>query len=223
MNKIFNINMGGTPFMIDEDAYYNLKLYIDTIKNHFKTSDGYEDIVYDIEIRIGELFTDCLRGKQIVSQKDLETVISIMGRPEDFGAENTAFDEQFNQQKKSAKSKYTETGEKYRTGKRLFRDKEDKMIAGVASGLSHYLGLSDPLWIRIIFALLIFTGLGPIPYVILWIIVPYAKTSADKLSMTGEQVNITSIANKVEEELGNLADKISDFSASIGKKKDGPK
>ena len=87
MNKIFNINLGGYPFTIDDDAYHTLDKYLATIKRHFSRSEGCDDIITDIEARIAELFNQELKGQPIVGMREVDRVIKVMGTPEEFGAE----------------------------------------------------------------------------------------------------------------------------------------
>ena len=79
MNKISNINLGGFPFTIDEDAYQALDKYLKTIHKHFRKSEGYEEITTDIETRMAELFQEKLEGRPIVTSPDVKNVIAIMG------------------------------------------------------------------------------------------------------------------------------------------------
>ncbi len=218
MNKIFNINLGGYPFVIDDDAYAHLKWYIQTIKSHFSDSEGCDEIIGDIEVRMAELFTEKLaNGQSIVSRKELDEVIKIMGTPEDFGAQSTnSFEDRSQDQARSKKKKY-----KIKTGKRLFRDEEEKVLGGVCAGVAAYLGIEDPLWVRLITVVLCFSGIGFIPYIILWIIVPAAKTSGDRLAMKGEPVNIHNIGKMVEEEIHDFSEKVTEFGKDLGSKKKG--
>lgn len=87
MKKVININLGGLPFTIDEDAYEHLSDYLETIHNHFRDSEGYEEITADIEARMAELFQEKLGNRPIITLADVKQVIAIMGTPEDFGAE----------------------------------------------------------------------------------------------------------------------------------------
>jgi len=206
MKKVVNINLGGRAFTINEDAYSNLERYLKAIERHFSGSDGMEDILYDIENRMAELFVEDEKNGSIITIEKIEKVKSIMGRPEDFGGEE--YDETETRSK-------TYTNFNYRTGKRLFRDPDDQVIAGVASGLSAYLGINDPIFLRILFVILGFSGVGVLPYIILWIAVPAARTSSDRLSMKGEDINIDSIAKTVEDTLIDIKDKIEDFSKDL--------
>ena len=212
MNKIFNINLGGYPFTIDDDAYQVLNRYLNTINRHFSKSEGCEDILSDIEARIAELFNEHLKGQPIVSIREVEKVIEIMGRPEEFGAEEGV--DEGEQTRRSSRE--------YKTGKRFFRDPDEKIIGGVCSGLSSYLGIEDPVWLRIAFAVSLFmAGTGVLIYIILWAAIPEAKTSGDKLAMKGERINVSNIAKKVEEEINNLSDTISELTKEFKTKKKG--
>lgn len=214
MNKIFNINLGGYPFTMDDNAFYALDKYLNTIKNHFSQSEGCEDIIADIEARIAELFNQELKGQPIVGMREVDRVIAIMGTPQEFGAaEDIEEPVKANKKKKSQKSDY-------RTGKRLFRNPDEKIVAGVSSGLAAYFGLNEPLWVRIAFVIGLFGGGVAVPlYLILWAVLPEAKTAGDKLAMKGENINVSNIAKKVEEELNNLSETINEFTREFKAKK----
>ena len=128
MNKVLNINLGGYPFTIDEDAYEHLKVYLETIHRHFEDSEGYDEITTDIEARVAELFQENLGDRPIVALQNVKDAILIMGTPEDFGAEGIEEDGDVKTQKKA----------KYKTGKRLFRNPEVELIGGVCSGVTAY-------------------------------------------------------------------------------------
>lgn len=216
MKKIFNVNLGGYPFTIDEDAYQKLNRYLDTISAHFADSEGCEEILEDIESRVAELFNDKLKNKSIIDKKDLEDVITIMGRPEDFGAET--IDEEPIQSSSTHRTGPRKTTIK--TGKRLFRDTDEKVIGGVASGMAAYFGIEDPLWVRLAWILAFFLmGVPILIYPLLWVIVPEAKTAGDKLAMRGEAATISNIAKTVEEELTELSSTINEMAKDFGSKK----
>ncbi len=218
MNEILNVNLGGYPFTIDNDAYHHINKYLKAIQRHFADSDGCDEILDDIEARMAELFTEFLNGKAIISMKELDAVIKVMGRPEDFGAKSydDDFEEVVNEKKKSTKGKYGHI----KTGKRFFRDPEEKVIGGVCGGIAAYFGIANPMWIRLGFLVLIFfAGIPIIIYPILWAIVPEAKTAGDKLKMKGEPATVSNIARTVEEELNELSNKITEISKDLGSKK----
>lgn len=201
MNKTLNINLGGYPFIIDDEAYELLDRYLSSIRRHFQYSSSYAEITGDIESRLAEIFSEKLGSRTIININDVNAAIEIMGKPEDFGAEPLE-----NQGSQSSYRSQTNQGE-YRTGKRLFRDPEDKVFGGVCSGIAAYFGIEDPLWVRIFFALLVFVfGVSAIFYFILWIAIPEATSSADRLAMRGEPINISNIAKVVEEEFNNISD-----------------
>ncbi|MBT8220035.1 MAG: PspC domain-containing protein [Bacteroidia bacterium] len=209
MNKILNINLGGIPFVIDLDAYEHLSNYLETIESHFSHSEGFEEITSDIEARLGELFQERLGKREIIIVSDVQETIAVMGTPEEFGAE-ASFDAE------EARSHSAKSGKSYHTGRKLFRDPDDKQVAGVAAGLAAYFGVEDPIWVRLGFvAAFMFGGFGLPLYIILWIITPEALTSADRLAMRGEKVDVNNMARIIEEEIHDIADKITDFGSDI--------
>lgn len=197
MNKTVNINLGGMFFHIDEDAYQKLTRYFDAIKRSLSNSSGQDEIIKDIEMRVSELLNEKQKSeKHVVGLSDVDEVIAVMGQPEDYIIEED------NQQHQSFNNNTT------RKSKKLYRDKEKGMIGGVAAGLGHYFGI-DAVWIRVILILLVWgAGTGVLAYIILWIVMPEAVTTSEKLEMTGEPVNISNIEKKVREEFENVSDKI---------------
>ena len=109
MNKVLNINLGGYPFVIDDVAYIQLEKYLKQLQRHFNGSQGYDDILHDIESRLAELFTEKMGPRQIIMNKDVEACINIMGLPEEFG--DVQDDEQpfqsFEKRKSRRKNAYT--------------------------------------------------------------------------------------------------------------------
>lgn len=216
MKKVFNINLGGMPFAIDEDAYEHLSKYLKTIHNHFRRSEGYEEITNDIEARLAELFQEKKGSRPIVTLKDVNSVIAIMGTPEDFGAEPLT--------EEAPKSSSEEKKWKIKTGKRLYRNTDEEVVGGVCSGIAAYFGIEEPLWVRLIFVLFAFTGGFAIPlYIILWAILPKAESASDRLAMRGDPVNVSNIGKIIEEELHHVSKKVSEFGdelkAEFGSKK----
>lgn len=213
MKQILNINLGGHPVTIDTDAYDHLSHYLDAIEKHFRESDASEEILSDIETRMAELFKENIYPRTIVTKSDVKAAIDIMGTPEMFGAESIQDDA--GAEPKNKQSTKTKSG--FNPGKRLFRDPESKILGGVSAGLSAYLGIADPIWLRIAFVGLTLAGFASIPiYIILWIVMPEAKSASDRLAMRGEPINVESIASSVVEELESLSDKLND---QFGKKK----
>lgn len=212
MNKVITINLGGYPFTIDEDAYAYLERYLRVIHRHFKESDGYDDITHDIEVRLAELLQEYKAGRQIIILKDVERAVSVMGTPEDFGGEPI----EGNQAEQDDSSG---TDKKYRTGRRLFRNPQEQMIGGVCSGLAAYFGIPEPFWLRLAFILFTISGgFGVMLYIILWIIIPEARTAADRLAMEGEDITVSNIARIIEKQVNQLSDQISGLGKKAKKK-----
>lgn len=196
MNKTVNINLGGMFFHIDEDAYLKMTRYFDAIKRSLSKSSGQEEIIKDIEMRVSELLTEKQKSdKHVIGLKDVDEVIAVMGQPEDYIIE----EDNHTSQTFSSDSKRT---------KKLYRDTENGMIGGVLAGLGHYFGI-DKVWLRIFLLAMVFVfGSGVLAYIILWIVMPEATTTAEKLEMRGEPVTISNIEKKVREEFENVSDKI---------------
>jgi phage shock protein PspC (stress-responsive transcriptional regulator) len=208
MKRTLNINLGGYPFTLDEDAYSHLIDYIAELEAHFRLAKGKDEIITDIEIRLAELLKAKLGEKQIGEIRDVNHIIGIMGSPEEL--------EDDDQIEEKTKTSFEGT---YKTGKRLFRDPEDKKLGGVSSGLAAYFGIDDPIWVRIVFVLIALSGIGILPYIILWIFVPEAKSSSDRLSMRGEKINLHSIADEIEDQLHHVSDSFQNFSDKIKNKR----
>ena len=193
MKKTVNINLAGTFFHIDEDAFAKLSRYLEAVKKSISDPVGGDEIIQDIEARIAELFSEKLEiNTQVISTRELDAIIEIMGQPEDYIMDEDAT------QTNSATGNQTK-GETT-SNKQLFRDSDNKFIAGVCSGLSHYLGL-EVIWVRLFWIFLSFvtTGFGVIAYLLFWILVPGAQTTSEKLKMTGEPINISNIEKKFNE------------------------
>lgn len=219
MNKTVSINLAGIFFYIDEDAYQNLKNYFKAIKKSLQNSEGESEILADIEGRVSELFSERIKSSQhVISNKEVDEIVSIMGQPEDYKIDEALFEESPEQEKSDIHKR------------RLFRDSDGAYVGGVSAGLGHYFGI-DPLLIRLVWVLLIFgAGMGPLLYVILWILIPAAKTTAEKLAMMGKPVTISNIEKKVQEEFENVkaslervknsvnSDKINDLGSTIQSK-----
>lgn len=203
MKKTFSININGLLFNIDEDAFEKLSTYLRNLKKHFIGTEGGEDIVNDIEARIAELFKEQLKDHlSIVTLKDVDNVIHTLGQPFEMDEEISSASA-----KKKARSHHK---------KRIFRDLDNNMLAGVAAGLAAYFFV-DSLIIRLLFILSVFMGgVGIIIYITLWVLTPVANTTAEKLEMEGEKVDIHSIEKKVTQELSVLKDRFKDFTNEAG-------
>jgi len=185
MNKTVNINLASTFFHIDESAYTKLKAYLKKLEEGFKNTVGKEEILKDIEARIAELFQEIKTNSDyVISEADVEKIIAVLGQPEDFLSEEE------------------EENVKETIYKKLFRDPDDNYIGGVASGLGHYFGI-DTSWIRLIWLLLVVFSGGTfiMIYLLFWMLVPVAETTADKLRMKGKPINVSNIEKKLKKSL----------------------
>ncbi|MDP4663303.1 MAG: PspC domain-containing protein [Salibacteraceae bacterium] len=197
MKKTVQVNLSGQIFTLDEDAFDLLSSYLNQIGKLYDRSPGKDEIITDIEMRIAELLLEKLaNNKQVVMIQDVEAVITIMGKPEQFEAEEDYQD---------TSSNYAESNHK---SKRLFRDQDNAVVGGVCAGVGQYFGI-EPIWLRLFMAIsIIVFGSGALLYIILWVIVPAARTTAEKLSMKGEPVNINNIGKTIEDEINNLGAKL---------------
>ncbi|MGZ3921848.1 MAG: PspC domain-containing protein, partial [Bacteroidia bacterium] len=197
MNKTVTINISGIIFHIEEDAFEKLSKYLGTIKGYFSRTEGGNEIMSDIEARIAEMLQAKTSAiKQVVLMADVDSVIETMGKPEEFGSEQ-----------EQETTQHTEApGEEYSgpVKKRMFRDPDHKAVAGVCSGIAAYFDV-DVVWIRLaMFLLIFFGGVSLWVYFILWIVIPEARTTAEKLAMRGEKVDINNISKTVKEEAEQL-------------------
>lgn len=190
MKKTLTVNLVGTVYHIDEDAYILLDNYLNNLRYHFRKEEGADEIVRDMEARIAELFDEALRGGlQVITIKEVEEVIARMGKPEELndGEEENA----------SASGEKAYDSESTGTSRRLFRNSDDRVLGGVVSGLAAYFGW-DVTWTRIVFILAGFLIHGLIlAYLLAWIIIPLAQTATEKLQMRGEPINVENIGRTV--------------------------
>lgn len=209
MKKTVNINLAGYAFQIDEDAYQQLEKYLNQIKATFNKADEQEEIINDIEHRFAELFTEKLKKNgEVVTHSMVNDAIATLGDVEEIAeeAENVS---------STSKEQSTQT-----VNRKLFRSTDEKVIAGVLGGLGTYLNI-DPIWLRLLFVILAIASVGvPVGliYIILWIVIPKAETTSQKLQMKGEPVNLNSIQDSIKKNLSseNVKRTGAQFADSIG-------
>lgn len=212
MKKAIQINLGGRHFHIDEDAYILLKEYTDSLRSYFKKdAEGGTEIIDDIEQRMAELLEGKISDrKEVVTLDDVKETIEILGKIEDF---------EFGRVTTENNSDYENLNYDRKTHRRLYRDPDDSYLGGVCGGLGAYFNI-DPMWLRIIFIALIFAnGFGLALYAILWIVVPKAHTTAQKLQMKGEPVTVQNIQRSINEEYQKVKSNVKNFSKSEGFKR----
>lgn len=199
MNKLLNVNIGGTVFQIDESAYQKMDAYLSSIKKKYASTNGGDEIISDIELRISELLMDEVGQNGAVMMHHVEKIIAIMGKPEEFDSDDD----------------YVKTSSAQSTARRFYRDADNRVLGGVCSGFAAYFNI-DPLWLRLAFvvSLLVF-GTGILLYIILWVIVPTAKTRSEKLEMRGERVNISNIERSIKSETAQMKTRLDEFGEEV--------
>ncbi|MBS1744884.1 MAG: PspC domain-containing protein [Bacteroidetes bacterium] len=310
MKKVININFQGRVIPIEESAYEIMKQYIESLRQFFSNEEGRDEIINDIESRIGELFSEILKkGASCITDEDVETIKHSIGRPEDFAAEDADYQTQSNQKKESESETFSNGGQQFQYGPRqqkFFRDENNKFLGGVCAGLGNYFGI-DKLVIRILFVLftlgfgfgilaylilwaavpstastqvgsyrkrlfrdpdnkiisgvcgglaayfgvnvwiprvlflipflsfvarwnhwgafnfpnfinLSFSPGATIIYIILWLIIPEASTTSDKLEMKGEKIDLNSIKNTIQKDMEGFGERAKEFGKEVGEK-----
>ncbi|HIA37556.1 MAG TPA: PspC domain-containing protein [Flavobacteriales bacterium] len=207
MKRTVTINLSGIIFHIDEDGHDKLSTYLAKIKSYFINSEGMDEIMADIESRIAEMFQEKIsKNKEVITAEDVEQIIVVMGKPEDYIEGNGSSESTSDEDNSNSERNISYSGRR-----RVFRDPDNKVLGGVCGGISIFFNF-DPIWLRLAFALSFFVfGTGFLLYLLLWIIIPEAKTTSEKLEMRGEKVNVSNIEKSIKEELENLKKKFNNF------------
>lgn len=191
MKKTTSISMNNTLFHIEDDAFARLDSYLSSIRTHFQNNPEKEEILRDIEERIAEKFTESKAS--VITLKEVESVIDSMGTVEQFDT---------TQEKQTEEEKVQ--GEKTESPRRLYRSTDDVVVAGVASGIAQYFAV-DPVFIRALFFVSIFFGgLGLLIYVVLWFIVPEARSISQKLAMRGDSTTLSNVSKIITEKIESV-------------------
>jgi phage shock protein PspC (stress-responsive transcriptional regulator) len=186
MKKTISVNIKGLNFIIEEDAYEILQNYLKRLEDALQSVESAKEIIEDVELRIAELCSEVIAArKQVIEEDDIRSILNKLGEPEQF----------IEEQEHTESHQYTEN----RSEKRIFRDTDKGMIAGVCAGIASYTNL-DIAIIRAIFVVfLIFGGFGVPLYFVLWIIIPRAASTIDKLRMQGKPITVESLREEVEQ------------------------
>ena len=212
MKKTININLGGYPFTIDEDAYNLLKDYLDTIRYAFNSADDTEELANDIELRVAELLYEANQnGNRIVTIEQISKVIERIGAPAEIveieetvsrDGDKTQTQEEIKVEVPPTPPPFVPNNATYSRNpfarKKIFRDPQNAMLGGVCSGLAQYLHI-DVTIIRLVVVLLFFLSgtTVAIIYIILWIVVPEARTPYQRMLMTGTDPTMENIGKTV--------------------------
>ncbi|MCE2708126.1 MAG: PspC domain-containing protein [Algoriphagus sp.] len=202
MKKTLSINIGGIVFHIEEDGYEMLKKYLDGINAHFSEYPDSKEIISDIENRIAEIFLSYLKNNnQVINAENVERLVEKMGKLADFGAEEPQGKGKEESQEEDFYKYVTPPSNESLGYKKIMRMEHKKILGGVCAGIAHYFSI-DPLWIRLIFILLLFSGGISIDldffdtemnfsigffiflaYLVLWVILPVSKEPIDDSSI----------------------------------------
>jgi phage shock protein C len=221
MQRIIQINIAGRVQPIEEDAYLILKEYINTLERQFRGEDG-RDIIEDIENRIAELFAIRLQsGSPAIDRTDVEKVIDTLGAATDLhdgGAYHTG-----KQGQATANTYFKSSAYRSSRKARLLRNPFDKVVGGVCSGIAIYFDI-DPVIVRLLFALLLFTGVGILVYIVAWISIPAAQSIQELDDMAaGKPVTFYDVSRNVNDELRDMKNRAEEMSRELkdffGKKK----
>ena len=195
MKRVESIHINGIVFSITDDAFSKLNSYLDTLSKKFENEQEGGEIIADIEARISELFSEREGGgSRVVTLEDVVAVIATLGTPEDIADTETDTETETGN---ASQPQHPSQSEK--KSRRIYRDPDQRYLGGVCAGIAVWLGIS-PLVVRLVFlCLTLLWGASLAVYFILWIIIPQAKTTAQKLEMHGEPVNIRNIEKNIRE------------------------
>lgn len=202
MDKTKNISLGGFSFLIEENAYTALSQYLAEVRQHLQHNSDRDEIIFDVEQRMAELLKDRTANREVIIHQDVLYLIEVLGKPEQY-VEDEETD-------KATNAAPEASAQAFSANKPLYRDIDDRKIGGVLSGMAHYFNIS-PTMLRIAFAvclilsfvvsyrwIFLFNGVSwaiIILYILLWMIVPAAVTTAQKLEMQGAAVTLDSLAS----------------------------
>lgn len=202
MDKTKNISLGGFSFLIEENAYTALSQYLAEVRQHLQHNSDRDEIIFDVEQRMAELLKDRTANREVIMHQDVLYLIEVLGKPEQYVEDEDA--------DKATNAAPEASAQAFSANKPLYRDIDDCKIGGVLSGMAHYFNIS-PTMLRIAFAvclilsfvvsyrwIFLFNGVSwaiIILYILLWMIVPAAVTTAQKLEMQGAAVTLDSLAS----------------------------
>lgn len=202
MKKTCNINVAGFPFTIDDDAYALLDNYLITIENAFAAEEDTRELAADIESRIAELLQErTSAGSSIITALDVEEVIARVGQPEEIIADDDSISittDNCGEPDRTTGTIATPPPYVAPVKKKLYRDPADAMVGGVCAGLAWYLN-ADPTFVRLITLIitLLSVATGGIAYLVMWIVVPEARTPLERMQMMGKQPTVENIGKTV--------------------------
>lgn len=195
MKKVVKVSIGNLAFTIEEEGYLILKGYLDELHEHYDNKENGAEIIEGIEERMAELFIEKCGRNNVVTTANIRDVITVLGRPE-------VIDEEHPEGAASSSSRV-------KPPKRLYRNPDNKVLGGVCSGLAAYFKLDTTL-VRILFVILFigfsFFGMFHVggggfmlfAYILLWILVPEARTVEQRCAMYGETMDLADLQKRME-------------------------
>ncbi len=216
MKKTVNINLAGRAFIIDEDAYEELRHYLQALEKHFLQTEGSNEIIEDIEDGLAHIMHLNLGKRKIVTIDDVKKAIVSMGKPDDFNYDVPSSSKTKTSETKAEEPRRIKASNKEwdapRQQRKLYRDKDNGIVAGVCAGIANYFNV-DPWIVRLIFIIGFIPGVGSplVFYILLWFLIPPAQTPAEKMHMHGSDINLHNIVRKAEQEIRDLADRLTEW------------
>ena len=231
MKKNITVNIFGTLYPIDEDAYELLQKYNENMRRYYSRMEDGEEIVDDVEHRVAELLSELQsQGVMAITIDHVKDIITRIGDPQemdgsdipgdtDSAGANTDYESNSRTSRTTTSANGENAGERVHQQaadipdgdmtRKLFRDPEDKILGGVLSGLSHYFGIKEPIVLRLLMILLLIMSFSTLTilYIIAWILIPEAITPEDRLRMYGKPVS----AKAINEELMRGVNATSEF------------
>jgi len=177
MNEITRIHIAKVAYDIEVSAKKQLEKYIKSLESYTQDSE----VLADIEIRMTELLAERnVAAGGVIGTEDVAAIRKQLGEPYEFADDDGDI----------AVGAVRESDDSHR----LFRSMDDAVLGGVLSGLAAYFKV-NPLWTRLmfIFVAVISFGLALPVYIVLWVILPPARTAAEKLQLAGKPVTLESI------------------------------
>ena len=217
MKEIEKLSIGGYAFTLEKDAAEEVEQYLKGLEAHYLGQEGGKEIMEGIEERMAELLLERCGRDGVVSMADIQGIIDILGRPERIEADDP----------EPERPKET-------TRKKLYRDLENKRIAGVCAGLGNYFDY-DVVLIRVLFAavtlILFFTGakhgvwslFGAAAYAVLWLAMPAARTAQERWAMKGDGGTLDDIQRSVRSGVREMGDAARRGVREVGDAVRGPK
>ena len=159
MKKTIHVNIGGMPFVLDEDAYDVLKRYLSEIEIRLDGVDD-QETMQDIETRIADIFSGAIspRMQVVVDTALVKRAMAVIGPAQEFGEPRRSMP--------GREQTCVRNDEKH-----LYRSRRDRVVGGVCGGIAEYSSL-DATLLRVLMALFIVFGVGLLVYLVMWIVIP---------------------------------------------------